>query len=1547
MALLPDYEKCSLLKLLELHDLFPKKITRQRALKLTENVIKHSDIEHPRQLPWFMLQNIIACNYEGLSFKLNRPTHTVKSTTSLSLFLDDDSLEPNGDDTDDEIQVHPLDVLTSLFLCSDDFLRQILVEKLAQCQLGIPLILPGIDAPSRTPNIEMLSWAMSTLRKLCKTCSEPSRERSLAMYPLPIVSALRVGRPTLSKSELLNQAINSKHNHFVNYKSKGGNVKKVMANGVLEIMWYLPMGNDGDSFSTAFGMMNLRGNVYNHPVQKEFIMKTSSISILFCQSDMSDVEEMKLITSWNDQPSHLVLVFDKKPNHEWKPFLTSINSAFIGANKMVHLIVRDETKDVSISLEDALKQCLSNPTTRSKNLEDLEDIAISTNIRIDYKTNGNIADCKLKSKKLLKNLHENKEKLMHFPLQFLSLNIATKSRELLQVKQNEDIQGEEDLETLSSDLNSLRVTQLEQWKNKSKMVMVKQFIASAFSDSIERLYFYNWTSALLERYSGDWLQNIREEYNNAYQNERGHDRSFVKNFQSKLFNESIGLEHVIRECAQIYEMASEVSTIEKIENKGDIEKLPEIAAEMLIDGQPLEIMDGDATYVPIAWLNAVFTCLKAKIGDKKMFVLSVLGVQASGKSTMLNFLFGLKFAVGAGRCTKGAFAQLVPLDEELKKKSKSDYILVVDTEGLRAPELSNVTLNNRDNEMATFIIGLADATVINIMGENHSDIQDILQIVVYALMTIEIANLKPSCIFVHQNITDREASLKTTTQKIKLRNLLEETTKIAADLQGKPDISFTDVISFEHREHVVLMSNLWEGAPPMAPPNPEYARGVFDLRRIICKHIMDKRGNTLDEFRHKISALWKAVLCEGFIFSFKNTLEIQAYTALENEYIEVSRDFRQACRTNCNDLIRICRNIPTETFQTEGKKQFEEQKGKLMENYEIFSTKMEEYIKSSPRVIHWKQHIQQRMSWLHTEMQSILEDEYKLVKQAVSWRSKVHKDMEKYQLEINKKSRTLADQLRTTGIKDPELEKRFNTEWDKWIKDTPELSNEIDIEQTLHRVLCARCEQVKHVVQDILKDNGVSIHTVKYEPGDIKKEIKLKILKSESYLKRFAQIKIEDAQRKATIAIYECKRRGNNCNEPFLHKTVSEVYETLEKPPITTTFTTGKFTLKAIAKHTVCIVWKLIPELQSLKAAYKEQHDPRVYMMSQKKKIWEMFKNECVLVEQSLTAANKLSRKLKNAIGEAVKQHFVRDVINHFRTSVDHKCTFINKKTFHAKMLIDLAEKDSCDSLLGYLVSPSHIMRCWLLEYILRGLKLTINGLTILQSIYYQRVNSVIKEEIEAITKSCDKTGPTCKINGLMQEINSTSKTTAMTELATDLLDGNNEIKSEDFLRQISSELKAEEKELVAKCHSDLDNELKSEIGEVVIFFEDDLIGCEEACPFCEAPCDNIAGCKIHRTECHRPQGVGGQKWSSDFGKRERKDKLVTDLCTTVNERYNSWEINPSLDPKTQLYWKWFMTKYNKELAEFYGCREADIPAGWREITREAAKKDMIDLYNL
>ncbi|XP_071955544.1 interferon-induced very large GTPase 1-like [Antedon mediterranea] len=383
-----------------------------------------------------------------------------------------------------------------------------------------------------------------------------------------------------------------------------------------------------------------------------------------------------------------------------------------------------------------------------------------------------------------------------------------------------------------------------------------------------------------------------------------------------------------------------------------------------------------------------------------------------------------------------------------------------------------------------------------------------------------------------------------------------------------------------------------------------------------------------------------------------------------------------------------------------------------------------------------------------------------------------------------------------------------------------------------------------------------------------------------------------------------------------------------------------------------------------------DQNDPKTLMLSHKEILRQEFYSEFTKVEKSLKIASNIVMHLKDASTEAINLQFFLRAVEYFRTSPDHKHIIDSKTSFHVKMLIDVAEINSFELATRYLRNPSTFMSSWVQEYIFNALQVNINDQgTVLQNIYYICVRSKFNEMLVATRNAFTKIeAKYCKVNELWQKINSHLELTMIAPVMTIPTIGNEQIQVEKVCEEISSELNEARYYLTMRSNADLKKDLRREIEKVVEYFEKDLVGCKELCPFCGGPCDNTAGCTSHLTRCHRPQGISGQNWHWWNWKRKRGNELVVDLCTTsvadkkqqfkksdVDNKwhkyheyrtvYESWMIPPIVDTNTQLYWKWFMAKYNKEFADFHGCLEAEIPDSWKQITWEEAKQDLINLY--
>ena len=353
----------------------------------------------------------------------------------------------------------------------------------------------------------------------------------------------------------------------------------------------------------------------------------------------------------------------------------------------------------------------------------------------------------------------------------------------------------------------------------------------------------------------------------------------------KLDYASFGLEHLIRELGQLYECVMVFKQKCGYKTLNGIKMIPELVAKLLLKGEALEILDGDTANVPLHWIQSVFSCLKEDLGNRKLFVVSTLGLQSSGKSTLLNTMFGLQFKVSAGRCTKGVYAHLVCMKNQ--KDIPYDYMLVIDTEGLRGQGREK---NNHDNELATFVIGMGDITLVNVKGENTTELKDVLQIAVHAFLRMTLTNrslkIKRKCIFIHQNVGDVHAKEKLT-QSLKIfLNDLDHMTEIAAKEENIQDVTrFNQIVDFQLQKHVLYFPDLWSGDPPMAPCNPGYSERVCEALEILHDTAKEMGSFiTVTDLVKRIENLWKGIMSEDFVFCFQNSLEIKVYNNMEIEY---------------------------------------------------------------------------------------------------------------------------------------------------------------------------------------------------------------------------------------------------------------------------------------------------------------------------------------------------------------------------------------------------------------------------------------------------------------------------------------------------------------------------------------------------------------------------------------------------------------------------------------------------------------------------------------
>lgn len=361
-----------------------------------------------------------------------------------------------------------------------------------------------------------------------------------------------------------------------------------------------------------------------------------------------------------------------------------------------------------------------------------------------------------------------------------------------------------------------------------------------------------------------------------------------------------GLEHLWRELSHIF-VAHPIRHM----------RLPTLAAHYLLDGFPLEILDGDATYFHKSWVKAVLTRLdselEALLGHKpKVFVLSVIGLQSSGKSTLLNIMFGLKLKTSAGLCTRGVFLQLVK-----SEWSEFDYVLILDTMGMRSPEFFGLGHKEKqDNRLAAFAILPADACIIMVTNEDDNGLKEILPMVMLAFKRSALAEencrkMRAKLFFIYRSVDLNDVHKFAKNQ----RHLQEELRSAASAITnfniGEPSESvsvpecdnesflnsFEINIKDEKQSDVRYFGNHKKGTnPPEDVPDFDYGSKVEELRYYIHDRVLDK-GRVLDKDPWKaqelvdwnsfLETVWDSISDSDFELSFLNHIEHSNYQYMQ------------------------------------------------------------------------------------------------------------------------------------------------------------------------------------------------------------------------------------------------------------------------------------------------------------------------------------------------------------------------------------------------------------------------------------------------------------------------------------------------------------------------------------------------------------------------------------------------------------------------------------------------------------------------------------------
>ncbi|XP_035281744.1 interferon-induced very large GTPase 1-like [Anguilla anguilla] len=1548
------------------------KLTLSKVLLIDGETLTDESIQSLKSLPWCFLRRLMMVNVTARSVRCaSKQDMTSQNLDSLM----DTLCNPQGRSN----RVSPLDLITAVFLCSDGFLQQEIVLKMSMCQFSVPLLLPKCD----TQQCTLMLWAMRDIVKKYKPHSLTDQkgfvEECIVLSELPMISFVRLGNSSLSKSHILNQLLSSPQEHhetFVHGNMECGNTPRRISNGLVEISWYLPSGKRNiDIFSEPLAIANLRGDLRDFETQYDFLCQTSAAIFVFCDDFGFDY---KILDSKQLQARLYWIINSQSKSFNKDGFRKCVPELQIKPSNIIIKGSQMNDAEFVSYLRSAMADILKGNVVKMS-VEGMSAVAHKVGIQVDEDY-----DCCKNGKQKADEITERISDIPSFKEKELPLQ-GTAWKQLAKLEREEcrmKNAGNKNIEVYRNELADRKQKLRAQQRAHKISDSMSRFISAMSGSTEERKYFLKWMRINLDNLSRKCLPRLRAEYKEQCQNSE-EDKERIAQLDREISSSSLGTEHFLREMGQLYESACSLS-------KGpipDIQDLPRLAAELLQEGFPLELVDGDASNIPLQWVTQVLKELNQLTQyDCKIRVVTVLGVQSTGKSTLLNTMFGVQFAVSSGRCTRGAFMLLIRVKEDFKEQLGCDYIMVIDTEGLKSPELAQLDDSyEHDNELATLVVGLSDITVINIAMENCTEMKDILQIVVHAFLRMKEVGRKPCCQLVHQNVPDVSAHENNLRERKLLLEQLNEMTQAAAKMEKRGnDYKFTDVMEYDPERNTWYIPGLWHGIPPMAPVNAGYSESVNLFKRSVIEHFKEYKSgksspHTFSEFLEWTKSLWSAVKYENFIFSFRNSLVAEAYTQLCTEFNKLEWEFRKNMYSWLSNSETRVSNFGTIAAQIQPSSDVDNLKRSLKneasveldKGEKLILDKLTEFYDRPQGHVHLVEKYKQE--FINTAKAIRMETENS-VKNRLDATVEIREGM--IRLETIKRNHTavmeqkvldLIEKCRKSkDLSEQELETEFEKMWNETVADLQFRGLETrDIVKDIQHQLWVNLEKKGSSVREVLSTVG-DLSECGMEPFKVKSKGMLKKIWNKSFDKE-QKIKTQ----KMADHIIECSRKfveekvrtRSDYHNTCMIDLFCMIDEHLDRHRDLET--SAEFQ----AKLKIHICGHAAREFQKMHLDFIRANDPRHCLEQSKQQYCTDFKN---LFNKRDQCQKKAEEFTKNCLAPAVKEYITKslgpDLVDEVLAGQKAK-DFSTQSFFQFSILKQLLSEDDFENFENYISNYDAFVQDWISKQVVQQFT-EGDGLRNIEVKCLKRMVKRLKEAIKnAVMKANERVTEGGKedrnIQQFIQDICSDLQELIIPKDPLEVVLALNTAKPEDFSQCLK--VLVDEMEQAITKEFQRDGDVRARLTSLALQPQKELFnrvfGCGRQCPFCMTPCE--AGGKNHTehfASIHRPQGIGGYRY-------EESSELLINTCSSsvASERkfrssetegkwhpykdyqsiYPDWRIQPDTSIQSSDYWKYVFNRFNEQFAKEYDAKPADIPHVWRDITQDKAMKSLEESFQM
>ncbi|VDI39186.1 Hypothetical predicted protein [Mytilus galloprovincialis] len=1615
-----DRDMANILHTFGLEKYYPEKISVQMALSIHDYASTNAN---ETNIPWVILKKVISANSDFREMVLKDFLNNSGKSKGSRGDLVDNLYSSDEDETIQSETYHPSDVFIAIFQCCDPFLKRLIVTKLSFCQFAVPILYSDYI----NKDLVFSTWPINDIVLHGET-------EALVRKKTHSLSFIRFGKGSVpSKSKFINEflrEINEEHATFIHKDCPLGMKKRTVSRGMVELSWFVPDDNGTKSdvkIGTPLNIFNLRGDAHEFEKQLAILLLLSNLMVISISCD--DLQQDKLVRILQTVHSSnvsVIIMTDITNCKEDKHILRKyIKEKKIDTSKTRFISTLEKSKDkvinaTKLSSSDLKVELATNIVGLLRNIDtgiQIEDVKnnLPDGIRSDESPECVIG--RRLAEELLKQCTQDgrpkHRKDTFLPLQgkLLWHEVSKKEKDLKRTKS--DVFDNED--AILTNIRQLRKKQTHTC-NEAPIAfsLFVETLLKYTSDEKVLQYFIVWFKEMLNKESRVLRKELLQNFLTAFKSHESTKDNQEVRIKSKeqldlaedLLDKALfGIEHFFREVGQVYEAFMHTSEDSKCnfndKTENVMKQLPHVVAKLLLLGQPFEIMDGDAANVPQKWVTAVLTEVQNIVGsEKKIVTVSVLGIQSSGKSTLLNTMFGLEFSVSAGRCTRGIYIQIVPVKR--LQHIQADYMLILDTEGLRTPERSGDKVHH-DNEIATLIVGLADVVLLNLNGETIADMSNILEIVITGLLRLAQVNknlaLQQSCIFIHQNVS-KDANTQMLQGNRNIIKSLDDMTNDVAIQENIADINhFADVINFNPLEDIKYVPELLHGSPGMGPVNHKYSVEVTNIQKCILREKVSVVSPlTFENYLLHLQSLWQGIQAEDFIFSFRSILEIKSYGILESEYQRLIWEVEELkldwMNNNIKPRLQPCQDVRSITeCALILVKEWQE---KIETKYEESDNSLQDFVKTSDLQEHMEHYIVEKRFNMKSKISQLEKDTLQSINQEkAKCTSKLSTEgiLTLKEKQITSTARSLA---RDFSGKKPSREEMNNAFQKLWTKFSSELASELPQKSQEERTEIM-IHELKSTLNDLytkhssLLRKGLKRYAIYTGPFE------------DSLMADWPNLKIGQGD----ISIFFMKKieklcHGLNYRGPNYHaqarNEISEIFIDIDQEFYNllrqeTEYNQSQFSgimkkvitkFKSLNSANQC--FKLTPQLEisvALRVArhsfyqfhnmnknYEDKYGLKARFEAKKTKVYQMFINTCEKQAEEIIATNILCDELKISIEEKLQRELqlkmFREIVQKFNHQKHHLIKHIMEH---------LAINEQFNEYISYIRNPETYVQKYLNKITDRDIFQKNSSECSSYSCWLEVSLADIFEKVKKsakITTNLSHSNMCEWLECFLDQIKRANLALTFNHGSFQLLLDHDVKSYEGFLLNIIKNLSELETNLLDTWKEKSSGDFKWSGKNPYDLIYNFLWGCASKCPWCHEPCQKSDKTHASERDCHnciqhRPNGVAGMRIRStdeiavescNFDVQSTFSLGCSEWCGCSKEQCDvyhpfreykkymkEWDIQPLADMSNSKYWNWFMNTFSEHLAEYYGRKQPKIPSSWKSLTKDDAIRSLSEVY--